>query len=66
MDWCELSIDKETYNAIKDLKRTDLYEWAEENLPSNVIYGYGLYGVSHPFERGGKYFLPVTMGSSCD
>ena len=41
-----------------ELKKSDLFS-------ESVIMGYGVY-LGKPYEKNGKYYLPYSMGSSCD
>ena len=41
-----------------DLKKSELFSEA-------AIMGYGVY-LGKPYEKDGKYFLPYSMGNSCD
>ena len=63
-------ITHEQYLALKDLTPVERYHYAD-NLDNKIINicikdGYGFYGCGEPYEKGGEYFVTLTIGNTCD
>ena len=53
------------YEISKEQYEKTQKEGAESIIGYDVIMGYGCYG-ARTFEKGGKYYLSYSRGSSCD
>lgn len=65
MQVMENGISKEEYDRYREMTVGERNAVIEEALPDYIILGYGYYGCSLR-EENGKYYLRISIGSSCD
>lgn len=71
MDHIEWEITQEQYNEAVQFEdhSKDQWEVVEKIAGSSIVFGYGLYGYKlskREVEGEEKYYLAMTVGSSCD
>lgn len=58
-------ISAEEYVRYKDMARGDFLKAVENTLSEDIVCGYGYYG-AYISAEGGKHFLNIRIGDSCD
>ena len=70
MSKLDFELSEKDYNAVKNLPHHEVWLYMDNSATSPlgmaILCGYGLYGVGKPYEKDGKYFIPIEIGSTCD
>lgn len=54
------------YQKAASVSHAHLNHTVENDLPVAFVAGYGYYGCGNPYKCNGRYYIPVTIGGSCD
>lgn len=58
-------ISAEEYARYQEMKRGDFLKAVENTLSEDIVCGYGFYGADIA-AQGGKHYLNIRIGDSCD
>lgn len=68
MERIKYGLNKEEYNHLISIanraERANVFE--KEYCTDSIRYGYGLYGVGDLGTEKDRYFIEITIGSTCD
>ena len=70
MSRLDFELAKDDYEELKDKNHSEIWKYMNDGVTSplglSILCGYGLYGVGKPFEKNGKYYINIEIGSTCD